>query len=173
MIAANAEDDGEVVSVEFHFNNATHPATPSAGGWTATVLAPVTPSSYGNISSYVLPHAFVGTAVIGDMPIADGTRVTAWVDGGGQATGFRIEVTVRDNLGNTATDAISVKVGGSMIKIGDGIVSNGSYFVMTNQLEGESFAGKTVTFKIGDTETRQTSVWQSGNAEELNLTTAR
>ena len=51
-------------------------------------------------------------------------------------------------------------------------VANGSYNLFVEQPEGESFSGKTVTFKIGDIDANESAIWAQGGGDELNLTAA-
>jgi Tol biopolymer transport system component len=53
--------------------------------------------------------------------------------------------------------------------VGEGTVSGGSYVMNVSQYGTASFAGKTLTFKIGDDDTGQTSTWEKGGATVLDL----
>ncbi len=53
--------------------------------------------------------------------------------------------------------------------VGEGTVSGGSYVMNVSQYGTASFAGKTLTFKIGDVDTIQTSTWVTGGATVLDL----
>tara|TARA_Y100000588_G_scaffold366458_1_gene432205 strand:- start:2688 stop:7313 length:4626 start_codon:yes stop_codon:yes gene_type:complete len=54
--------------------------------------------------------------------------------------------------------------------VGEGTVSGGSYMMNISQYGIASFAGKTLTFKIGDDDTGQTSTWEKGGATVVDLT---
>ena len=56
--------------------------------------------------------------------------------------------------------------------VGEGAVSGGIYNLKVFQFGSESFAGKTITFKIGGLTANETAIWQSFGADELNLTAA-
>ena len=49
-------------------------------------------------------------------------------------------------------------------------VANGRYNLFVEQPEGESFSGKTVTFKIGDIVANELAIWAQGGGDELDLT---
>jgi hypothetical protein len=49
-------------------------------------------------------------------------------------------------------------------------VKDGQYVVSVFQYGKSSFAGKTITFKIGGMRARQTGTWESFGAEAINLT---
>ena len=53
--------------------------------------------------------------------------------------------------------------------VGTGTVANGSYVMNISQYGTESFAGKTITFKIESNDTWQTSTWLNGRAIVLDL----
>ncbi len=50
------------------------------------------------------------------------------------------------------------------------VVSDGSYLIQVPQYGSASFAGKTVTFKVGSLNARETAIWMSLSVDELNLT---
>ena len=64
----------------------------------------------------VPPHVFVGTATVDDAAAADGTSVTAWVDGAqagaGTVSGGRYSLLVDQGEGSFAGETISFMVGG-------------------------------------------------------------
>lgn len=47
---------------------------------------------------------------------------------------------------------------------------DGTYILIVNQPSGESYAGKTITFKIGGNEAKETGIWEQGGVDGLNLT---
>ena len=53
--------------------------------------------------------------------------------------------------------------------VGTGTVANGSYVMNISQYETESFAGKTLTFKLESNDTWQTTTWSNGRAIVLDL----
>jgi len=86
------------------------------------------------------PHAFVGSATLDGAVSAEGTVVTAWVDGAEVATG-----TVNANE--------------------DGVLS---YLVQVESADG--YAGKTVSFQVGGVDADQTFDWKDGEGTILDLT---
>ena len=53
--------------------------------------------------------------------------------------------------------------------VGETTVSNGSYVMNVSQYGTVSFDGKTITFKIEDVDTSQTSTWVTGGATIVDL----
>ena len=51
-------------------------------------------------------------------------------------------------------------------------VSDGQYMLLVEQPENTSYAGMTVSFKIGDAATNETAPWEQGGATALNLTSS-
>lgn len=45
----------------------------------------------------------------------------------------------------------------------------GTFLLLVNQPGGQAYSGKTVTFKIGSLEATETSTWQQGGVEVINL----
>ena len=96
--------------------------------------------SFGQPGGPIPPHAFVGTVTVDGAPAADGTQVTAFLDG------------VPDSVaGTTVTD------GRYVIKI------------VQRSSSSTLFADRKITFKIGGRDGSPTAVWISGAADELNL----
>jgi hypothetical protein len=54
--------------------------------------------------------------------------------------------------------------------VGEGTVSNGSYSVTVSQYGSESFANKTVTFRLGAFDATEAATWLAGGGDVLNLT---
>ena len=52
------------------------------------------------------------------------------------------------------------------------MVRDGKYVLFVKKGGGESFAGKTVTFKIGDLDANESGVWEAGGGGDLDLTAA-
>ena len=50
------------------------------------------------------------------------------------------------------------------------MVADGQYKVSMFQYGKSSFAGRTITFKIGEADTQETGTWESFGADLLNLT---
>ena len=73
--------------------------------------------------------------------------------------------------GQAASDGtqVSAWVSEYSSPVGEGTVSDGSYVMSISQYGSSSFAGKTLTFQIGDTEAGQTSKWETGGATALDL----
>ena len=57
-------------------------------------------------------------------------------------------------------------------RVASAMVSGGGYAFAIPQPPGGSYAGKTITFKIGDTTASETGIWQSDGGGQLNLTSA-
>ena len=76
--------------------------------------------------------------------------------------------------GVTAPDgtAVAAWIQGFSQPVGEGVVSGGSYVIQIPQYGATSFNGKTITFKIGAYNALETFVWQSGDGDELNLTSS-
>ena len=96
--------------------------------------------SFGQPGGPIPPHAFVGTVTVDGAPAADGTQVTAFLEG------------VPDSVaGTTVTD------GRYVIKI------------VQRSSSSTLFADRKITFKIGGRDGSPTAVWISGSADELNI----
>ena len=54
--------------------------------------------------------------------------------------------------------------------VGEGEVTVGIYFLRVFQHGNESFAGKTITFKVGSFDAPQIAFWETLEVTELNLT---
>ena len=52
----------------------------------------------------------------------------------------------------------------------EGTVSNGSFVLTIPQYGAESFAGETLTFRVGDFDAAETAIWKAGGVSALNLT---
>ena len=55
------------------------------------------------------------------------------------------------------------------IQAASATVTSGRYFLLVEQPSNTSFAGQMVTFKVGDSEAKQTVQWTQGGATELIL----
>ncbi len=96
--------------------------------------------SFGQPGGPIPPHAFVGSVTVDGAPAADGTQVTAFLEG------------VPDSVaGTTVTD------GRYVIKI------------VQRSSSSTLFADRKITFKIGGRDGSPTAVWISGSADELNI----
>jgi len=93
--------------------------------------------------------------------------VTAWI-AGTDSTNLSIKVTATANTGETDIASITIPVSGA-INAGQTTVTQGEYVLNAAQPSGQSFAGKTVTFTIGDKNASQTGTWQQGGATILDL----
>ena len=78
-------------------------------------------------------------------------------------------VTVSGEVAPDGTE-VSAWVSEFSSAVGEGTVSGGSYVLNISQYGTASFTGKTLTFKIGDDDTGQTSTWEKGGATVLDLT---
>ena len=85
------------------------------------------------------PHGFVGTAVVDGYPMANGTPVTAWINGD---------------------------------LVGKSVVDGGTYTPVVVEPAGRSFAGKKISFKLGDLEAHEFSYWEQGGGTVLHLTSS-
>ena len=172
-VKVEASDNGDIKSVELFWpiiGDMKYPE-PVAGYWVWVMPVPVLTTSTGTISSSVPPHAFVGTVTINGTPAPDGTVVTAWVEGGAAST-LQLKATATDDSSQLGSDVVNVQVVPRM-KIASTAVSDGNYAVVVRQLQGESFAGRTVIFIIENLEATQTGIWQQGGADVLHLTGSR
>jgi hypothetical protein len=77
-------------------------------------------------------------------------------------------VTVSGEVAADGTE-VSAWVSDYTSAVGEGTVSGGSYVMNVSQYGAASFAGKTLTFKIGDADTGQTYTWEKGGATVLDL----
>ena len=77
-------------------------------------------------------------------------------------------VTVSGEVAPDGTE-VSAWVSEFSSPVGEGTVSGGSYVMNISQYGTASFAGKTLTFKIGDDDTGQTSTWEKGGATVVDL----
>lgn len=55
-------------------------------------------------------------------------------------------------------------------QVASGQVADGSYFLIVKHPEGGAFAGRTVTFKIGEFAAEESATWIQGGGDELDLT---
>lgn len=53
---------------------------------------------------------------------------------------------------------------------GEATVNDGVYTLKVVQPRGQSFAGRTIRFRIGGQDVSQSAVWVQGDAVELDLT---
>jgi hypothetical protein len=107
--------------------------------------------------------------MLGRVSAPRGTVVTAWIAGTGSTT-LTIKVTATANSGETDIATISVPVSGA-VNAGETTVKLGEYVLTAAQPSGQNFAGKTVTFTIGDKNASQTGIWKQGGATILDLST--
>jgi len=89
-----------------------------------------------------LPSVFGGTAILDGATAADGTEVSAWIDGAKVAT-----TTVNPNGNNP-----------------------GNYALKIPQPPGRSYNGQEVAFRIGDFTTAEIGTWEGSGGGILNLT---
>ena len=47
---------------------------------------------------------------------------------------------------------------------------DGTFILIVSQPNGETYSGKTVTFKIGERDAAESAIWEQGGVDELNLT---
>ena len=59
---------------------------------------------------------------------------------------------------------------GFLQPVGQGVVKDGAYFFSVFQYGKASFAGRIITFQIGDLTANETAAWESLGVTELNLT---
>jgi len=89
----------------------------------------------------VPPHRFYGSAMVNGVAAADGSEVIATVVGTTPLQAFKALTTAGSN-----------------------------YVVTVNQPDGQSFAGKTVTFTVRAVPATQTAIWEFGGSNPLDLT---
>jgi len=87
----------------------------------------------------VLPHRFAGSAMVDGTAVADGTQVVATV------------------VGTTPLQTFTATTTG------------GNYVVTVTQPEGQTFAGRNVTFTVRGFTATQVAVWSAGDNTTLNL----
>jgi PKD repeat protein len=79
-------------------------------------------------------------------------------------------------VGTAAIDGTPVADGARIVALigcdiaAQAFVSGGSYTLQVGPAQGESYAGKTVTFTVSGFAAAQTSLWQRGGGTILNLT---
>lgn len=168
-ISVQAEDNGKVESVDISIVGKSYPATLKDGKWVAEISIPAGPSDSGKIASNIIPHVFAGTAVIGGRPAPDGTVVTAWIPVAAGSSTSSIAITAVDNLSQIGSGTQEIKIRMQTVQVGRGVVNSGVYSLLIHQREGGSFAGRTVTFKLGELTAGQTGMWEAGAGHELNL----
>jgi hypothetical protein len=168
-ISVEAEDNGKVESVSISIGGKSYPAILKDGKWVAEFSTPKGTVVSREISSAIIPHVFAGTAFIRGMPAPDGTVVTAWIPAASGSSASTIEITVVDNLSKTGTSTQEIKLRSQMVQVGRGVVTGGIYSLLVHQRDGGSFAGRAITFKLGELTVGQTGVWEAGAGDELNL----
>ena len=164
VIKAETDNDSEIAFVTFNVGGVDTVVTTSP--FTHTYVLPGRATT-APATSNVPPNVFVGSVTLGRSPAPNGTVVTAWI-AGTDSTNLSIKVTATANTGETDIASITIPVSGA-INAGQTTVTQGEYVLNAAQPSGQSFAGKTVTFTIGDKNASQTGTWQQGGATILDL----
>ena len=115
------------------------------------------------------PHLFVGSVTLDGEPAPDGADISAFVEGSRVDT-LEIEATVTDETGRSATDSLSLAVFGPPVAAGDAVVNSGEYTIQIVQPVGQSFSSKLITFKVDGRDAAESTTWQQGAADVLDLT---
>lgn len=82
---------------------------------------------------------------------------------------FTGTVTTEDGAAAADGTEVTAWIGGEQVGP-TATISDGRYTIQIEQPEGESFAGETVSFRIGDASAAETGTWQQGGADILDLT---
>lgn len=177
---AESKSNKLVSSAEFTVDGKAYPAKPKDGGsardlptgsfiFMAEVTLPARPDVSQEISSIVVPHVFTGTATIDGVPAPDDTEVTAWVRGRTSSTSAMISFTATFGPPVSATDSIDITVLAKQVQIGSAVVTDGVYTLFANQLAGQTYTGRVVTFRSDGRVADRSGTWELGGADELNL----
>ena len=169
-VQVEAEDDGRVtaVTVAWPRTGVTVPARFRDGLWTAETTVPTLSSPVTRTASSVPPHVFVGTVTIDGVTAADGTVVTAWLEGGA-STEITLQVTATDDGGNQTVASLELGLLSQQNQIGEATVANGSYTLLVEQLAGQNLAGRTINFRVDGVAVEQTATWEQGGGDELPI----
>jgi hypothetical protein len=132
-------------------------------------VVPGSVTSFGDFTPTVPPHVFTGTVTLNGATAADGTVVTATIEGSGDGGTLAIAVTATDDRGATATATREVKIKPSRVEIVRGVVSGGTFILLVEQPPSESFGGREIRFTVGGQEAAQAPTWELGGVSELNL----
>ena len=165
-VKVEASDNGEIGMVEIEWTIVGDLGFPKLidGLWTTQTTVPAGEPPSDIISSFVLPHVFVGSVEIGGVPAPDGTEVVAWVEGG-PATTLELVARATDDSGQQGEDTVTVAVLPGLIRVASTTVIDGLYSLVVGQLEGESFAGRRVTFRVNGVDAVESMVWSAGGAD--------
>ena len=165
-VKVEASDNGKIGMVEIEWPIVGELGFPKLidGLWTTQTAVPAGEPPSDIISSFVLPHVFVGSVEIGGAPATDGTEVVAWVEGG-PATTAELVATATDGSGQQGEDTVTVAVLPGLIRVASTTVIDGRYSLVVGQLEGESFAGRRVTFRVNGVDAVESMVWAAGGAD--------
>jgi len=166
VIKAETGNDADIAFVTFNVGGVDTVVTTAP--YTLTYVLPGRTTTAPATSS-IPPNVFVGKVTLGRVSAPRGTVVTAWIAGTGSTT-LTIKVTATANSGETDIATISVPVSGA-VNAGETTVKLGEYVLTAAQPSGQNFAGKTVTFTIGDKNASQTGIWKQGGATILDLST--
>ena len=169
-VQAEAEDDGTIsaVNVVWPLTGVAVPARLSGGIWTAETIVPTLSAPGARTTSSVPPHVFVGGVTIDGVTAADGTVVTAWVEGG-ESSEITLQVTATDDGGNQTVASLELELLPHQIQVGEASVVDGSYVLIVEQLAGERFAGRSIFFRVNGVAVDQTAAWEQGGGDELPI----
>lgn len=165
VIKAETDNDADIAFVTFNVGGVDTVRT--VAPFTHTYVLPGRTATKAATSS-IPPNVFVGKVTLGRTSAPKGTKVTAWI-AGTDSTSLTIKVTATANSGETDIATVRVPVSGA-VNAGEATVSGGDYVLNAAQPSGQNFAGKTVTFTIGDKDANETGIWRQGGATILDLT---
>ena len=120
------------------------------------------------VNAIALPHVVAGTASIGEDPAPDGTVVSAMVSLG-QAYPITIGFVAVDSFFREATTSMEVQVIPQQVEIARAVVEDGKYKLNVVQILGRGLAGKTISFRIGEDLATETTTWESGKIQLIEL----
>ena len=170
-IVIQAEDNGQVQSVDLIINGEAHSATLSDGNWVFQATAPQGPPLSDEKSTTAPPQIYVGTVSIGGTAAPDGTVVTAWI-GTAPDSILTVEVKATDDHGGTAIAHQEIQVVSRPVQVSEATVKDGGYALLVHLRVGHVFSGQVVSFRVGGVLAQQTAQWQQGGADEVNFIVA-
>ena len=160
------EYDGQIVSAETNWpvNGDSAKGKLENGVWVVETEVPVLPDPSAALASNILPHVFVGEVTIDGKPAPDGTVASAWVVGAPSTT-IVLEVTVVDDQGNKTVESVKLELLAKQIKIAATTVEDGSYSLLVGAIQGQSFTGRTVHFRVNGVAVEASVSWMQGGGD--------
>lgn len=131
-------------------------------------VVPILSNPSTAIASNIPPHVFVGGVTINGRTAPDGTTVSAWV-AGGLPSKIVLAATATDHAGNTKAAQVTLELLGRQVMIEETTVVGGNYTLLVGALQGQSFDGRTVYFRVNGIPVRSTGTWLQGGGDELLL----